>query len=299
MRLRIFCLLLVLVLGVPFVQAQDEEWTASEDGFEYNCTLLTAALTAVEDGDAEALADLQNEAFARNEDGDEVSLAAYTGSATLILLGAGEEVSSDTLFASANSACGSSETSSTTATEGEGFNVVVNGNVNVRSCGGTECDVVGQAADGSVLAVISVDGDWYEVEFEGATAFIASWLVTRGPDLVIDIDETYRNEEMGCAVIFDIQRGDSVVSIIMAGDRRNDIFADLYRPNESNPLTVDATYDKTFIDTGDPYVQQYYHWGLYWPAGVYQLEVTVDDETVLLAWELDDPGEYTIFVICD
>jgi hypothetical protein len=299
MRLKIFGLGLFILLAVSIAYAQDEEWTTSDDGFEYNCALLTELITAVDDEDSDALSDLQNDAFARNEDGDEISLATYTGSTTLALLGAGVEVTSITLFASASSACGTSETSSSSTEDGEGFNVVVNGNVNVRSCAGTDCEVVGQAADGSVLAVVAIEEDWYEVEFEDGTAFIASWLVTRGPDLVIDVDERYENEAMGCLVVFDIQRGDTVVSIIMAGDRRNDIFVDLYRPNESDPLDVESTYDKTFIDTGDPYVQQYYHWGLYWPAGVYQLEVTIDDETVLLAWELEDQGEYTIFVVCD
>jgi hypothetical protein len=31
------------------------------------------------------------------------------------------------------------------------FSVIVDGNINLRSCAGTNCDVVGQAADGSVL----------------------------------------------------------------------------------------------------------------------------------------------------
>jgi hypothetical protein len=298
MRLKIFGLVVFLMLAVSSVYAQDEEWATSDDGFEYNCTLLTELQSALDASDNDALLDLQEDAFARNEDGDEISLVSYTGAVSLALLGEGEAVTSESIFASAISACGE-EDSTTSTEEGEGFNVVVNGNVNVRSCAGTECDIVGQALDGSILRVISVDEDWYEVEFEGGTAFIASWLVTRGPDTIIQVDEVYRNEEMGCIVAFDIQRGDTDLNIIISGERQRDIFVDLYRPNESNPLDVEGQLDKNFTDTGEPYVHQYYNWGLYWPDGVYQLEITLDDETVILAWELEDGGEYNIFVNCD
>jgi hypothetical protein len=299
MKTQFFSLILCILLLASSAYAQDEEWAESENGLEYNCTLLTEVQTALDEGDSESLNDLQNEIFVRNEDGDEWSLASYTGSATLALLGSGEDVTNEVLFAAASSACGTIETTTTTEDDGQGFNVVVDGNVNLRSCAGTDCDVVGQAADGSILRVVRVDGDWYEVEFEGGTAFIASWLVVRGPDLVIETDEVYRNEEMGCFVAFDIQRGDTDMNIIIAGDRQNDIFVDLYRPNETSPLDVEGQLNKNFTDTGEPYIHQYYNWGLYWPRGIYQLEIRLDDESVMLAWELEEDGEYNIFVVCD
>ena len=72
------------------------------------------------------------------------------------------------------------------------FTVVPTGNVNIRSCSATTCDIVETSTNGQVYNVIAEEDDWYEIELEsGDTGFIASWLVTRGPDEVVDIYEGY------------------------------------------------------------------------------------------------------------
>jgi hypothetical protein len=192
----------------------------------------------------------------------------------------------------------SGDVSTTSSDEGL-FNVIVNGNVNLRSCADTGCDVVGQADNASLLTVVSEDGDWYEVQTDDGTAFIASWLTTRGPDDVIQVGERYSDIKTGCDIVFDIARGDMDINLILTGDNRNSVVVDLYRPNETNPLRVEGQLDKTFIDTGDPYIHQYYSFGLFWPLGIYQLEMQAGGETSMLAWELKDRGDYNIFVLCD
>lgn len=193
--------------------------------------------------------------------------------------------------------------SSGTATSGETFEVVVNGNVNLRSCAGTQCSTVGTAQNGSLLTVLDTeeasDGVWYQVETDnGSTAYIAGWLTTRGPDQIIATDEAYTDLATLCIVAFDIKRGDQSMSIILAGDGRSGVVVDLFKPNQTQPVRVNAQYDKTFIDTGDPYIHQTYGWGEYWPTGVYQLEISRNGETSRLAWELEQQGDYNIFVYC-
>jgi len=190
-----------------------------------------------------------------------------------------------------------------TLPESEQFSVIVNGNVNLRECAGTHCAVVGTATNGSVLTVLAAeqgtDGEWYLVRRnDGSTAYIASWLTTRGPDAMISTDEAYTDLATMCIVAFDIKRGNTDINVILAGDGRNQVIVDLFKPNQTTAVRVNAQYDKTFIDTGDPYIHQTYRWSEYWPTGVYQLEISRGGETTRLAWELERQGEYNIFVYC-
>jgi uncharacterized protein YraI len=183
------------------------------------------------------------------------------------------------------------------------FNVIVNGNVNLRSCGGTQCSTVGTAQNGSLLTVLGTeqasDGLWYQVRLDdGSTAFIAGWLTARGPDRVISTDDATNDPATGCIVAFDIKRGDQDLDVILAGDGMNDVIVDVFKPNQSQPVRVDAQLDKTFIDTGDPYIHQIYGWRENWPTGVYQIEVSRNGASSRLAWALERQGDYSIYVYC-
>lgn len=189
------------------------------------------------------------------------------------------------------------------AADGEDtFNVVVNGDVNLRECAGTQCVVVGQAVNGSLLTVLGTetasDGDWYRVQTVDGIAYIASWLTTRGPDETISVDEPYLDELTGCGVSIITRRGDDDMRVILAESGRNEVLVDLYRPNQSRPVSVDAQYDKTFIDTGEPYIDQVYGFFESWPNGLYQLEISFGGATSRLAWNKEVAGEYVIYVLC-
>jgi hypothetical protein len=209
----------------------------------------------------------------------------------------------DAIFGPAIAACGddadAQTDTGTSSASGDTFNVTTTGNANLRSCAGTNCDLVGQIGAGQTLKVVGVEADWYEVEHEGGTAFIASFLVTRAPDNIIPTDEPYVDARTGCVIAFDIKRGDANMTLILAGDNRGDVVADLFRPNESVALKVEGQLDKTFIDTGDPYIHQYYRFNIGWPVGIYGLEITLNDETSKIAFEVEERADYNVFVLCD
>lgn len=306
-KVMVILITLMFIFNQVLAQnANSDEWQAGANNLEYNCETLKGLLAALDKNDALALADLGETAIVRTKAGDETTVNAYVGTLVLHSLSVNDEISinADDLLNLASTACSedttAADTNTNTSTSVDPFPIVVNGDVNLRSCAGTTCDVVQVAKNGSLLTVIGTDGDWYEVQLDdGTTAFIASRLTTAGPDAVISVDESYTDEKTGCLIAFDMKRGDAEVQLILAGDKRGDLLADLYRPNETRPLRVEAQLDKTFIDTGDPYILQYYRYNVSWPTGVYQLELTLNGETSKLAWELETRGNYNVFVVCN
>ena len=68
------------------------------------------------------------------------------------------------------------------------FEIISNGVVNIRSCAGTTCNPpLGAASRSDVFEVIAqVDGsggEWYEINYQGGTAYIAAWLTTKTESL--------------------------------------------------------------------------------------------------------------------
>ncbi len=189
--------------------------------------------------------------------------------------------------------------SSRTAPKTALFNVIVNGNVNVRSCGSTECEILGQATNGQVLSVVDEVENWYEVEWGTGTAFIAAWLTTRGPDVMVDLYDGYLDWDTGCILALRTKRGDNDLNIAISGEKHSEVTVDIYRPNETTPVSVSAQYDKTFIDTGDVYIHQAYYWGTWWPTGVYQIELTLDGKSSMIGFEIPNAGDHWLYVSCD
>jgi hypothetical protein len=185
------------------------------------------------------------------------------------------------------------------AGESTAFNVVTNSNANLRTCAATTCDLAGQVPAGQVLSVIGQDGDWYEVTWENGTAYIASWLTTRGPDVYVDLTEGYQDPKTGCQAKLRLGRGDATIDFAISGEKRKDVWVDIYRPNENTPVEVFAQYDKTFIDTDEPYIHQTYYWGTWWPTGTYQLELTLGDKSSMIAFDIAQSGGHVIYVSCD
>ncbi|MAS33016.1 MAG: hypothetical protein CL610_03350 [Anaerolineaceae bacterium] len=300
-------LLLIFGTTATTVLAQsdsDTPWHSNRDGtVEYNCDVVNATLSALADGDQQTLMDLRYEQIIRYDSGTEWDVLQYAGAGALSTLLEKDEdstVALEDMFGIAREICAVAQASATTeSSTGDTFTVTVTGDINMRACPGTNCDVVQTAQNGSLLTVIGEQDEWYEVQLEEGTAFIAAWLTTRGPDAIIPIDERYIDPRTGCLIVFDPRRGDMDIRLLLSGDRQNDMLADLYRPNETRSLPVAGQNDYTFRDTGEPYIDQYYAWDVSWPLGMYQIEFSLDSKTTRLGWELDERGDYTIHIVCD
>lgn len=298
---RSLVMVFVLALMVSMVNAQ--EWTRSTDSdIEYNCEAVVAVLDAINNGEVDD--DVTVLPFIRIT-GVELNVREYVGIVALTAFEGDVEsaLTMDRVFSNALDACTLQEAESDTAEVSQAapegsFTVIVNGGANLRSCAGTNCSIVRQAAAGEALTVIATEDDWYQVDLGGETAYIANFLVTRGPDAVIDIDETYLDANTGCGIAFNVKRGSADMNIILSGENASEIVVDLFRPNESNALKVQAQLDKTFIDTGDPYILQYYSWNIGWPTGMYQIELTYGGKTSRLAWEMVERADYNIYFMC-
>ena len=180
------------------------------------------------------------------------------------------------------------------------FKVSTSGAVNLRDCGNTSCNLVGKTAADGILEVVAGDGEWYEIKYDGGTAFIAGWLTTRLPDALIETGETHYILETGCVVVPDSKRSSDLdITIIITGDNKDDVVVDLYRPDNDTPLKVQGQLDKTFIDTGDSYIHQYYYWNTWWPTGIYTIVVEMDRNVYKIAWNVVDRDDYNVFVNCD
>lgn len=278
------------------IQAQG--WSTADDGLSFNCGALPAVQVALEAGDFNA--DALSEPFVRLGS-QEYSTFEYIGLLTVMALSEEREITTADILNRPTEACENAPASGSIsgAPTGNTFTVVVNSGANLRSCASTTCSIVSRAAAGDVLTAVGVEGEWYIVEVNGQTAYIADFLVTRGPDAILDTDSVYTDPITGCIVAFDVKRGDSDMRLILSGDGRGDVVADLYRPNESSPLKVQGQLDKTFIDTGDPYILQYYSWNIGWPLGTYQLSIDYNGGVSRLAWEMTERGDYSIYILCD
>lgn len=116
--------------------------------------------------------------------------------------------------------------------------------------------------------------------------------------IMIDTSETHFEREMGCALVFDIARGSANLQFLLTGEKRDDIFVDVFLPDETEPLDVLGQNDKQFIDSEDLYIQQYYS-SIDWPLGTYRILLEYGDETRNLAFEIEREGEYNIYVYCE
>lgn len=62
-------------------------------------------------------------------------------------------------------------------------------NLNIRSAASTSAEVLGQAAKGQVLKVVSTDGDWAEVEFNGKKAYASLQYLTQVTSADVNLAE--------------------------------------------------------------------------------------------------------------
>ena len=258
---KLYFLAAVILMGTVSVFAQD--WVESSDSdAEYNCELVSAII---------------------EEYGDQPYVRENGAVQT---------------FAEFHAICTAADDADT-QTAATDFKVTVNQNVNLREGAGTSFSRVGQAKAGEILEVVAEDGDWYEVKFERGTAFIAGWLTTRLPDVVIETGSHYRIKD-NCYITTESRRGNEMdIRIILQGPRQDDVTVDLYRPNEENPLRVAGQSLGKFIDSEEIYINQYYRWNQWFPTGIYAIEVKLDGQVYKVAWNVTERTDHLVRFRCD
>ena len=263
---KFFIALVALLLIVSTSFGQD--WTEGvDDETEYNCLLIQ-----------EIIEEFGDQPFVRN-DAVEQSFAEFASENAPDCLSSG--VASQAEITAA-------------------FKVTVKSTINLRECAGTECEIVGKTQPGEIYDVLAEDYDWYEIRFERGTAFIAGWLTSRLPDAVVETDEALYVFAGSCVIVPDSSRStDMDINVIITGDRKNAVNVDLYRPDNDEPLPVYRQLDKTFIDTGGTYILQTYHWNVWWPTGLYTIDVLLDGDIEKIAWNVTERADYNVFVSCD
>jgi hypothetical protein len=179
------------------------------------------------------------------------------------------------------------------------FSVKVKTKGYVRTCASTACARVAEVTEGQILVVIGRDGSWYEVEWGGRTGFINVWFTTRLPDSLADLYEGYVDLKTGCILALHTRRGSGDLNVIISGEQRDDVWVDVYLAGNNAPFEVSAQYDKTFIDTGEPYIHQSYYSISRWPKGDYEVELRLAGKASRIGFSIPESGDHTIFVMCD
>lgn len=258
----------VFLFAFLFSSVAGQEWTELVDGdVELNCELVQALI-----------AEYGGEPYARVDD-EVQTFAEYH----------------ELLLPNCFTSQAASRSDATTL-----FKISVKSSINLRDCGGTDCELVGKAQPGEIYEVVAEDDDWYEIRFERGTAFIAGWLTSRLPDSIVETGEPLHIFAASCVVVPDLSRSSSMdINVIITGDRTNDVQVDLYRPDNDKPLPVYRQLDKTFIDTGGSYILQTYHWNTWWPTGLYTVDVQLGRRLEKIAWNVTERADYNFFVSCD
>jgi hypothetical protein len=282
------------------ISASAQEVASAITGYIFDCDAVNTVLEVAQSGDNDEVVELLDTVIATNASGDDVTVAAFLGEVTLKFYNADQnDLTIETIFDDF-AGCNSEEVVATPDLNFERFNIVANTGVNIRSCAGTNCDVVRLTGNDEIFEVTGSEGDWYQISVDGGIGFISASLTTRGPNAVIrDIEEGFEDRETGCSIVASVNRGDADVQFIIYGEDRNDTLVDIIRPSDANPLRVEGQFDKTFTDTGEPYIQQYYRFNVSWPAGIYTIQIQYEGETRLYAWDKPDQGDFLIYVACE
>ncbi len=191
------------------------------------------------------------------------------------------------------------ETPAPAPVEGVLFSVVSTGDLNIRSCGGTNCAVVRSSRGGEVYSVVAQDGEWYEIDLGGGqTGFIAAWLTTRVPDAVIEIFDGYADADLVCELSAEVTAGaSSRLEVAIIGDGRSVVTVDVLRPNTGTPEPVEGQAMRRHPETGTPYILQTYR-STSWSPGAYQVHVDRDGVKRVFGFDLNQAGATTITVAC-
>ncbi len=179
------------------------------------------------------------------------------------------------------------------------FHVDTNSNLNLRACGNRDCEQVGQVPGGTRLPVYAVEGDWYQALVNGEPVWLAGWLTTRVPDMVLEDTSMILDERTGCTVLLGARQLFDVLHIMVGGDRHEDVHFDFFAPGAGEPLTY-SDRSTIGLEESDGTMIEHVYQGVLVSAGEpYRLLIELDGRSNLVEWVPARSGGTAIFIICN
>ena len=179
------------------------------------------------------------------------------------------------------------------------FHAVTNNTLNLRACGSADCERVGQVPGGTELPVFAVEGDWYQALVNGELVWLAGWLTTRAPDMVLEDTSMILDERTGCTVLLGARELFDVLHIMVGGERYEDVHFEFYPPGASNPLTHSDRAIVELEETDSIMIEHVYQGVLVSAGRPYRLLVELDGRSNLVEWYPAQSGGTAIIIICD
>ena len=103
----------------------------------------------------------------------------------------------------------------------------------------------------------------------------------------------------GCQFGTNERRGGMDLDVAISGRGRNNAWVDVYPPGASQPLAVAAQYDKTFIDSDEPYIHQVYSSRDLTQVGRYKVAVRHAGKSYTWYLQVRDGTRSTAYIECN
>ena len=123
--------------------------------------------------------------------------------------------------------------------------------------------------------------------------------------VVIQTDRVNRIGDSGCSIEPESQRiGGEDTWFIIHGKRQDNVTVNLIRPNERDPLRVDAIMKRTFFNSGsnfrsgEPFIRTTYADYERFPTGLYTIQLKIGGNTYNGSWIVSRRDQYRIWVYC-
>lgn len=162
--------------------------------------------------------------------------------------------------------------------------------------------------------VLQEDEQWYEVtrefkhyldvEAADATAFVPAEDVVSGPAGFIELEGDYailHEDHMPLCRIHTLQGAKDRMLLVSlkSGPAYEDMQVDIYKPFSESPLYVMRELEKTFKDSGLPYINLVFDWLDHGSQlGIYTVHLTLDSITYQFGMDLKEVAVYYFLIHC-
>lgn len=126
-------------------------------------------------------------------------------------------------------------------------NVIASDALTLRECAETSCGSVGAVSADTVLEIVGIDGAWYEVKLDAATAFVPIERTITGGYPILQPFDGHEFEEHSCFIWTEFEQSrDMDFKVFDLSERRRDAIVDIYQPiRETGIYVIEVTLGET------------------------------------------------------